>query len=464
MYVRPFGRNSNSATRQAAGSPSQASHGGAVGAGFWRRDGRALYYLAPGRGVMAVDVTAIPTLHTGTPKLLFRAPSNRASARIASVSPDGDRFLFSVPPESPHRQLTIIDRQGREIRTIGEHGPYGQPSLSPDGAKVAVIRSDAETANQEIWAFDVATGKRRVVTSGRAPISAPVWSPDGRDIAFVSTRGNYTGVYRKAWNGSSREELLYQHTAGAPGVVLTDWSADGRFLSFYAGDTLYALPVNGNRTVTEIERTEFSTVGGRFSPDGRFIAYLSDESGTYEVHIRPFSATADGAALPAAQRWQVSHQGAQGMILLAAGREGSLLSRSRWFFDCRGYHHHTHGQDGTAKDLVQAAESRWRWAGQRDGQCGSTKKRQSRRSTVRVCRAGHLRPKTLTIRTRSPDPDVGGPLPNLTTPCQMEPGTLDRLCHSIDGMDKRTERVFPKPTHAILDGNRGTDVPQLPRI
>jgi Tol biopolymer transport system component len=321
MYVRPFDSESSAAAVSVV-SPLQVSKGGAVGAAFWRRDGRELFYLAPGRGVMAVDVNIVPTLHAGTPKLLLRAPSTRTSVRLASVSSDGDRFIFAVPPEPPVRQLVIVDRQGKEIRAIGKPGPYGQPSLSPDGTKVAVIRNDPETAAQNIWSFEVATGRSHIVTSGPAPHSAPVWSPDGKDIAFVSTRGDYTGVYRKKWNGTGREELLYQHTAGTPSVVLTDWSADGRLLSFYAGDTLYALPLKGKRNATEIERTEFSTIGGRFSPDRRFIAYLSDESGKYEVYVRPFAATADGAVLPTAQRWQISRQGAQGMIFWQQGGKG----------------------------------------------------------------------------------------------------------------------------------------------
>jgi Tol biopolymer transport system component len=96
-----------------------------------------------------------------------------------------------------------------------------------------VIHNDVETGNQDIWTFEIVTGTRHVVTSDPAPDSAPIWSPDGKAIAFVSTRGDYTGVYRKAWDGTGREEQLYEHTPGTPSVVLTDWSADGRFLTFY---------------------------------------------------------------------------------------------------------------------------------------------------------------------------------------------------------------------------------------
>ena len=127
----------------------------------------------------------------------------------------------------------MLDRAGKTVRLVAEPGPYGQPSVSPDGSRVAVIHNDVETGNQDIWTFEIVTGTRHVVTSDPAPDSAPIWSPDGKAIAFVSTRGDYTGVYRKAWDGTGREEQLYEHTPGTPSVVLTDWSADGRFLTFY---------------------------------------------------------------------------------------------------------------------------------------------------------------------------------------------------------------------------------------
>jgi Tol biopolymer transport system component len=310
------------------------SRDGAVGAAAWRRDGHELYYLAPGVGVMAADVTKIPMRRAGIPTLLFKAPSTSAAVRLATVSPDGQRFIFAIPPAPAARQLKVFDRVGKPVGTIGVAGPYGQPSLAPDGSRVAVIHSDVETGNQDIWTFEIATGKSHVVTSDSAPDSAPVWSPDGKAIAFVSTRGDYTGLYRKAWDGTGREELLYQHTPGTPSVVLSDWSADGRFLAFYAGDILYALPLNGDRQPIEIERTEFSTVGGRFSPDGRFVAYLSDQSGRYEVYVRTFDADARAPGGTVARPWQLSTEGVQGMIfwlpggnaIVYLGADGSLMA------------------------------------------------------------------------------------------------------------------------------------------
>jgi Tol biopolymer transport system component len=99
---------------------------------------------------------------------------------------------------------------------------------------VAVVRAVPETGNVDIWTFDVASGQGMPVTSDASPDNAPIWSPDGRQVAYVSRRGSFTGIYRKAWDGRGNEEQLFRYTPGAD-MVLTDWSADGEFLTFHDG-------------------------------------------------------------------------------------------------------------------------------------------------------------------------------------------------------------------------------------
>ena len=222
------------------------------------------------------------------------------------------------------RQLTVFDRQGKVVATVGESGNYMNPVLSPDGTKLAVVRTGSRRVSEnavggDVWVFDVATGRgTRITFDLETGKKAPVWSPDGSQIAYFSFRGDYGGLYRKASDGTGIEELLY--TERGVDMPLTDWSADGRFLSFEAGDTLWAVPVSGARESRELLREEFSMHGARFSPDGRFLAYLSDESGRKEVYVRTFDPASESTVR--ADKWQVSSQGGLGLIQwLQDGRE-----------------------------------------------------------------------------------------------------------------------------------------------
>ena len=247
----------------------------------------------------------------------------------SSISRDGQQFLFTVPPKPRGsrypRQITVFDRQGKVVRTLGELGEpgnnYRQPMLSPDGTQVPAY------LNGDIHVFDVSSGKSAQVTSSSFPGDSPslVWSPDGSQLAFSSYRQNGEngdGVYRIASNGTGSEELLYRHTKFTH-LLLTDWSPDGRFLSFSAGEVPWALPVNGERKAVELMREEFDIYALRFSPDGRYVAYVSEESGRKEVYVRPFDSSR--LALGAA-KWQVSKDGGLG---------GGALGLVQWRRDGR---------------------------------------------------------------------------------------------------------------------------------
>jgi Tol biopolymer transport system component len=191
IYVRPFdpAGGSNAAGRQ-------VSDQGGQGMAFWRRDGKELYYLGADRSIMAVSVSTAPALEIGKPKVLFHPAEEIAVAPgSSSVSRDGERFVIAVPP-SRLRQLTILDRQGKVVKTVGDPGVYFQPAFSPDGSRVAVTRNDPKTGNNDIWTFDVATGKGYAVTNDVWPDNSPIWSADGKQIAYVSTREQYSGIYR----------------------------------------------------------------------------------------------------------------------------------------------------------------------------------------------------------------------------------------------------------------------------
>jgi Tol biopolymer transport system component len=264
-----------------------------------------------------------------------QALAARSKAAIAAGGKDGTvgRFLASQQRQNRGlQQLTLFDRQGTVLARVGEPGSYSQAAFSPDGSRLAVIKRDVDTDAQDVWAFDIETGRRTSITSDSAADSAPVWSPDGRSIAYVSVRENTHGLYRRASDGTGAEERLYQHSTGAP-IVLTDWSADGRVLCFWSGDTMFILPLAGERKPIELKREDFFGRGGRFSPDGRLLAFNSNQSGRFQIYVRPLGAStsADGLAPGAssgAAPSQVSNEGGIGGIVWRKdGRELFYLSQ-----------------------------------------------------------------------------------------------------------------------------------------
>ena len=249
----------------------------------------------------------------------------RTKAAIAAGGKDGTigRFLASQQRRSRGlQQLTVFDRQGTVVSRVGEPGSYSQAAFSPDGSRLAVIKRDLDSDTQDVWTFDIATGKGTAVTSDSALDAAPVWSPDGRSVAYVSVRDNTHGLFRRASDGTGKEERLYQHTTGAP-IVLTDWSADGRSLCFWSGDTMFILPLAGERKPLELKREDFFGRGGRFSPDGRLLAFNSNQSGRFQIYVRPLEPLAIAAG-PS----QVSNEGGIGGIVWRRdGRELFYLSQ-----------------------------------------------------------------------------------------------------------------------------------------
>ena len=321
-YVRPFDPSAAAGATPSAG-PWQVSDQGSRGMLFWRRDGKEMYYFAADRGVMAVQVSAAPTFEFGTPTLLFR-PSEAVPVNpgTASVSRDGERVVIAVPHAPTLQQLTVFDRKENVLRKVGEPGRYQQPMLSPDGTRLAVVRNVPRTGNEDVWTFDLASGRGTPVTDDASSADSPVWSPDGREVAYVSRRGSYSNIYRTTWDGTGKEELLFQYTPGA-GMQLTDWSADGRLLIFQddCAGVLYAVPLGGDQNALErkpIEwlRDEYNVGQARLSPDSRFMAYLSDEieAETFEVYVRPFDPSLGDVSASGAKPVPVSTAGARGMI------------------------------------------------------------------------------------------------------------------------------------------------------
>jgi Tol biopolymer transport system component len=180
--------------------------------------------------------------------------------------------------------LTWTDRTGKTIETVGDRDNYEGPVLSPDLQRLAVFKSG------DIWIRDLARGTETRFTVDPAADNAPVWSPDGKSIVFQSTRSFPGDLYIKdAGGGAPEQPLLQSDHAKMP----EDWSLDGRFLLYRDADPksradLWVLPMTGDRKPQSFLQTEFAETQGRFSPDGHWIAYVSNISGQPEVYVQSF--------------------------------------------------------------------------------------------------------------------------------------------------------------------------------
>jgi Tol biopolymer transport system component len=237
-------------------------------------------------------------------------------ARFAGTTTAG-RAHFSVStngvlgwrpgPIGDVRQLTWFDRSGRKTGTVGEPGVYFGLALSPDEKTVAVCRYESST-NREIWLLDAKSGASRRLTFDPHDDCGPIWSPDGTWIAFFSDRRGVRELYRKRADGSGEDELLLA-SKDFP-LHVEDWSADGRFLSYNSprpghGLDLFLLPLTppGEASPIPFLATPAMETGSRLAPSGRWMAYMSNETGVMEVYVREVSPQ----GRPGPGKWQISH-------------------------------------------------------------------------------------------------------------------------------------------------------------
>ena len=187
-------------------------------------------------------------------------------------------------------QFAWYDRAGKELGKVGTPGRHRGFALSPDEKTLALPRGDAQGGGMDIWLHDPARGADTRFTF-RTPVNTnPVWSPDGNRIVFRSGRSDAPGLYLRDASGSVQEELLLRGTVA---TFANDWSRDGRFLVYAerrpkTNMDLMLLPMGGDRKPAPFLATEFNEMQGQFSPDGSWIAYVSDESARSEVYVRPF--------------------------------------------------------------------------------------------------------------------------------------------------------------------------------
>ena len=237
-----------------------------------------------------------------------------------SVSEDG--VLVVVGGEDSETfQMTWFDRKGSQLGLLGKPAGYSNPALSPDENKLAVGILDPRTRTRDLWVFDLARGTSSRLTFDPADDLNPLWSPDGTRIVFTSMRKGQRDVYQKPASGAGETELVFE--SGEPKSV-EDWSPDGRFVVYnHTGRfDLLALPMTGERTPIPLFTDGFVEHQGRLSPNGRWIAYSSTESGSSEIYVQSFPPAWEGEEAVGRGKWQISTAGG---IQAAWRRDGKEL-------------------------------------------------------------------------------------------------------------------------------------------
>jgi Tol biopolymer transport system component len=216
---------------------------------------------------------------------LYSSFVSRGAVGAFSVSREG--LLAYAQGAAEGQQLTWFDRGGKEVETLGDPFDIGSVEFSPDRNSVAVDRVGQIV---DLWIYPVARGLPNRFTFSPAADQFPIWSPDGKSIVYRSNPNGPFDLYRKAADGTGSEKLLY---ADGATKLPTGWSPDGRLLLFYRVDPktridIWVLPLNDPSKPYPWLATPFDERNAKFSPDGRWVAYESDESGRYEIYVAPF--------------------------------------------------------------------------------------------------------------------------------------------------------------------------------
>jgi len=240
--------------------------------------------------------------------------------RAAFSAADDGTLIYAPGSRSALRRLTFLDRAGKQLEIPGDPAYIASVRFSDDGTKAALTIGDLA----DIWVADLQRGVRQRLTSSPMNDFEPLWSPDGRWIAYASDRNVQNDMFMRAADGSGGDIQLT--STSERNEVPTDWSRDGRFLLFDSaplriGSDIWVMPMTGSdRKPRPLLNTKAEEYGGTFSPDGKWVTYVSNESGQDELYLMPF----DGSGA----KQQVSRSGcATSAGWRKDGRELAYVSR-----------------------------------------------------------------------------------------------------------------------------------------
>lgn len=247
------------------------------------------------------------------------------------VSADG-RVVVIQGGEPLYTRFMWFDRSGKELGVLGEPGENSQLRISPQGDRVVFSRPDPQTGNRDVWYIEIGRGHTARLTTHVANDWHAVWSPDGRQLVFGSDRDGGPEIMpflKTSMDPGSNESRHFPQQALAdsdgqarrqrfPGLVPLDWAANGRWIVYEGAGDLFVGPSSSAREPFRFMTTERTFESfARFSPDGKWLAYTSNESGRAEVYVRPFF----GAPAEPFGKLQVSNNGGEYAVWGPLGRE-----------------------------------------------------------------------------------------------------------------------------------------------
>jgi len=262
--------------------------------------GGYLFFLR-GEALMAQPFDAGSLQLTGRAVQLADRVSTNLYDGLFSVSNNG--VLAYAVTGGNNRELTWYDREGKVLGHPGQPVARDEMAISPDGTRVAEGRVD-ERGTWVVWMLDLARNVNTRLTFEGGGAGNGTWSPDGTQIVYAPGGGQSTDLYRKLANGAGQGELLFHSDENKTPL---DWSRDGRFLLFTqrgktTGSDLWVLPMQGDHKPIPYLVTPAYEGQAKFSPDGHWVVYASNESGTREIYVQPFPVSTGG-------KWPVSNGG-----------------------------------------------------------------------------------------------------------------------------------------------------------
>jgi serine/threonine protein kinase/Tol biopolymer transport system component len=288
-------------------------------------------YAPPGY-LLYVNQGALVALGFDTGSLKPAGEPTTIAERIADVG-ENHEFDFSVSNEgtlayqsgSVNSQFAWFDRTGKKLGTVGSPIGSDHVTLSPDGHSAAAGLLDADGRTSDVWLFDLTRGTTSRLTFDPQGDGTPLWSPDGRRIVFGSDRsgGRHIDLYEKAASGAGDDQLLLKSDTAK---YATSWSRDGQFILFEnwapkAKGAIWLLTLSSKETKPLLQSSAFNQGQAHFSPDGKFIAYTSDESGRAEVYVQRFPLSSD--------KWQISSGGGLQPLWRGEGKELFFLTEEK---------------------------------------------------------------------------------------------------------------------------------------